>query len=232
MTNLPDPPADISLLEKVKSRWEDIRRKVRRGEDVEFDIQELAQEISSYEQMHRTCSLMPEYNWAKDIFLAKRFHSRLLHATKQHISAVNTWHASTLDLADRNDALSRALFQDGLKYILLLHGATAIACLNAVFSANAAPYKAAMKFGMVGAFVGILLLIGGAALFLNTLSTQTSRVRGRLNNKKSFPILQSIYRWTDAKLGSQIKWSGALIMGSIVWFCLYIMICLLLVLDA
>ncbi len=232
MTDLLDPPQDVSLFKKVKSRWEEIRRKVRRGEDVDLDIQELDQEIKSCEDNYSAGALRPEYNWTKDIFLAKHSHNRQLHATKQYNLLVNTWHASAVDLIDRNDALSRALFQDGLKYILLLHGATAIACLNALFSADAAPYKAAMKFGMVGAFLGIALLIGGTVLFMNTLSTQTNRIRGRLNNKKSFPALQSVYRWTDAKLGRQIKWSGALITGSVVWFCLYIIICLLLILDA
>ncbi len=89
-----------------------------------------------------------------------------------------------------------------------------------------------MKFGMVGALLGIALLAGGTTLFMNTLSTQNGRIRGTLNNKTSLNAVKLIYRWSDMKLGTRIRLAGRLINASILWFCLYITICLLLILDA
>ena len=133
MSDLPDPPPDISLLQSVRSRWEDAWRKIRRGEDAEFAISKIYQSIIECEANNSAGLLDRTYNWDKDIYLAKYYHDTQIDRLKRHNATAARWYASAMDLAERNDTLVRQLLQDGMKHILLLHGATAIACLNALF---------------------------------------------------------------------------------------------------
>ncbi len=222
----PPPPPELSLLAEVKYLWNPILKDAKAGSDVEFHISQVSQTIEQFETALNSGKLPPDYDWTTDIEKAHKYHDFYVSWVRSARADLEKWYAFWNDRLQTTQKFSLQLAQEGLKYILLLHGATAIACLNAITTNPKTEYKLALLTGMFGAVVGIGLLVIGQIILLNVTWSQNNRISGKLLLRKQWIRLRAISRWIHAKHARILILADIFIYGSIVWFGLYVLVCL------
>ena len=84
---------------------------------------------------------------------------------------------------------------------------------------------------MFGAVVSIIALTLGEIILIETVSSFTNKIKGRLSNKDGWRTLQAIAVYGSRHYGKYQRAAEFLIYGSLAWFCVYILICLLMIAD-
>lgn len=232
MSTLHLPPANLSICEKVKSLWQPVLKTSRSGADVNFEINQIKLAIEKFETELHANRLPTHFDWTEDLRKARRLHDFYVFATNSAQEDLTRWYSFWQQQSEKRQAFTFGLAQEGIKYTLLLHGATAIACFNALANSQTSPYRASLLLGMLGAFVGIVLLTSGTALLINVVSHQNERIGSKLQLRKKWRTLHAIYRWMARFHTARLKLADFLIYGSIFWFAAYVFVCLLLILYA
>lgn len=229
---LPLPPEDISVFEHTKKLWSPLHNRVKAGENVAHEVLRIERAINEYKDSMAAGHLRPEFDWNRDLRAAERLHSSNIAWMEHDIRSRDEWRAFWhTRLRDNHEFISK-LAADGIKFILIAHGAMAIAALNALVSNPQSPHRPVLLLALFGAAIGLALVAGGKIVIIEAIGTFSERTKGRLVNRKGWRSLLAINRYADRYFQKYTRWGNRLIYGSIVWFALYAFTCLLLLVHS
>jgi hypothetical protein len=232
MSALPAPPPELSVYRSIIDAWVSIPRRVQRGEDVELDVQGIQARLDQLRKAHDEDRLPKGYNWEPDLRSAEDFHARRTAWIQGDIRSRGEWLNFWQSRVATNSELIAKLALDGIKLILLAHGAIAVAALSALASANSDRYRAAFLCAMFGAVVGLALVAGGKIALIESTSNFNEKIKGRLTYKRSWLSIQAFSRYGDIYFSRYALWAIRLIYGSLVWCAIYVFFCLVLLANS
>jgi hypothetical protein len=198
------------------------------GIDVSLEVRAIQKELEEWRQAEREGKLKKEYDWDADLRMAESFHARRIAWMERDIRAREDWRTFWQSRISENSDFVRRMAQDGIKFILLAHGAIAVAALSALTSASSDRYKNALVCAMFGAAIGLALVAGGKIAIIESVSTFNENIKGRLINKRGWLSIQAFSRYGDIYFQKYARWAVRLIYGSLVWCSIYIFFCLML----
>lgn len=218
----PVPPlARLSTL--LEPHWKAIDRQVYDGYPHDHILRFIEAGFREREQLITSNTLHPQFDWIADLHTAKNLHQIHLDYLPTSVRTRDAAKKHYLDLYTENGKYVRDLAANGMKTLLLLHGAVALGALNIIAGNNTALLLAA-KFALCFSLIGIIMLIVGQIIFIESLSTLSSTMAARLVHLMRWKKILAIPRF----LRRHFKWIGRLvnflIYGSAVWFCVYVSI--------
>jgi hypothetical protein len=228
---LPPPPPEQSAAEHVFEIWKVLLRDLRDGNSIRAQIEGLEHFLTERHQRITSGSLPSDFNWEFDLGNAISAHRRFLILSEEDLAARENWKSFWRQRIQANDEFALKLMSDVLKFTLLANGATAIAALSALTSTGGETYKSALLMAMFGAVISIIALTLGEIILIETVSSFTNKIKGRLSNKDGWRTLQAIAVYGSRHYGKYQRAAEFLIYGSLAWFCVYILICLLMIAD-
>lgn len=229
MSALPQPDPAISVYHAVESQWQSISAHALRNEPVDVAVEQLRQFIDRAEANYNQGHFNREMDWFADIAAAKALHANKVNWFKHNSTLLQRQHDFWVARVKSIEAFYTQQLQDGLKYLLALHGASAIACLNAIASDRAPWARPALLWGLFGGAVGILLLVVGLVAMLHILARQAALFEGRLSVNRGWKTYRALSRWLELPALRRL-WLlvNASIYGSMLWFVVYALICFVL----
>lgn len=226
MSALPLPPDDLGVFAYVRDRWKIIEPRVKNGRDVTAEIQILDRFLKDQQTKFAEGKLLREYDWRLDIATAENFHARSVVWMGVDQKSRGNWVAFYDARSKETRTFALQMAQDGMKYMLAVHGATAVTALNAIVSGKSDPYRGALIFAMVSAVVGMFMVGLGQIIMMNVLSNQAATIAGRLTRSSSWRSLRALGRWQNRRaFRQQLRLSDFLIYGSVIWFAVYVAAC-------
>jgi hypothetical protein len=174
---LPLPPAEISFFEEIKRDWEPLPRRVMRGQDVAVDISVIQRKLDEGRHAYRSERLPKEFNWDLDLRRAERFQAERIAWVERDMRARDDWRGFWQARIKDNSELVSKLLQDGVKFILVAHGAVAIAALSALMAANTDKHRVTLLCALFGAAIGLALVAAGQITIIETVSAFNNKVR-------------------------------------------------------
>ncbi len=232
MSALPLPPDDLSIYRLAHEQWAPILREALHGRNTSPSIDRLGRFLAEHKDIINSGRLNPEFDWRRDLERAELLHESNCSWATHNRGLQSAWISYWNDQGKTATDFTLKITQDGLKYILALHGTSAIAALNALTNGKADQYKAALMTCMFGAVAGIVLLAAGQIILISTLAKLHGTLKSKLLHKTGWRTIASIGKYIERYFSPKIKAADWLIYGSIVWFCLYIATTLLLIAHA
>lgn len=227
MSALPSPPDDVSIYSQIDRMWTPLHRRIMEGKNVAHDVTRIERAIGEHRRLIDSGRLTKEIDWESDFRAAERFHSFNVSWMEHDITSRSEWISFwQTKLKDNSEFIFR-LATDGIKFILITHGAVAIVAINGLVSNPKSQHRLVLLVSLFGAAIGLTLAAGGKIVLIESVSAFSEKIRGRLIHKKGWRSLRAIHRYSDRYFEKYARWGSWLIYGSIVWFVLYAFTCLL-----
>ncbi len=115
---------------------------------------------------------------------------------------------------------------NGLKTILLFHGAVAIGSLNIIAQVKHENLQLllAAKLGLAFSLAGIMLIGLGQMIMIVKIGEMNSKLAGQLASQIKWRKLRAFGRYMQRYYVRFLKYANLAIYGSIGWFCVYCVI--------
>ncbi|WP_075289886.1 hypothetical protein [Pararhizobium arenae] len=219
---LPRPPESISIECSVRRQWESILELWRRGWHSESAIDRLEDYIEfQREKVFVSGTAEGDFDWEGDWLAAVRHHD-----LKRDFVANRRAHNDDLrkmwsEWLDRNYSGMANLALEALRSMVLINGASILACLTLLSGQISTPSPAAVLAAKVMIFfsiVSLIMMAGGHVMAFVQVEGVASRVRGVMVGHMRHRRLYAVSRYVDRFLNRALVWSSALIYGSIFLF--------------
>ena len=114
---------------------------------------------------------------------------------------------------------------NGLKTILLIHGAVAVGALNIIAQAKpeSSQLLLAGKLGLAFSLLGIMIVGLGQVMMVIKIGGLNQKLSGRLASQIKWNKLRAFGRYTQ-RYYRFLKYANLAIYGSAGWFCVYCVI--------
>jgi hypothetical protein len=232
MSALPRPPSDISIYEDVREQWSLLEKKVLRGHEVAVDVLQIERAIGDCRKAYAGGTLRRDLDWDFDLELAERLHARHVDWMQRDTRTREDWRSMWLTHVQDSSNLTLNLAQHGIKFILVAHGATAIAALNAVVLEKGDRYRVALLVALFGASVGMAMVALGKIVSIERVGYFNGRVKGHLLRRKGWRSLKALHRYSDRYNSQYGRLANCLIYGSIIWMAVYFFSTLMLIVHS
>jgi len=179
-------PANVSIRPGIEENWRDIMRRILDGLPYDEGLRFTERLIKDREDEIARGHLNAAYDWQYDLDLA-RFHQRwnLDHAKYNEESRerlLKFWE----QVLEQNRTIIKEMGLNGLKTILLIHGAVAVGALNIIAQAKpeSSQLLLAGKLGLAFSLLGIMIVGLGQVMMvikIGGLNQKTIRALSKSN---------------------------------------------------
>jgi hypothetical protein len=220
---LPFPPDTDSAQAHVKHTWEEIRKMILDGVPHGTQVQLLETYFSQRQQDIDLGTLPSNFDWAKDLYLARVSHDFWLNWSPRQEKQRADWHEYWLNLTSQVNQYTDKISQAAFTSTILLHGAVALGAINVLSQKRdeLEPFMIpAAKFVLFGSLVGIALLIIGQFMMFVFLTELSGTVRAKITGPYRYKRYYSLSRYWK-KYYKPVRIGTYLIYGSVFWFIFY-----------
>jgi hypothetical protein len=220
---LPLPPDEDSDQAHVKHTWEETRKMILDGVPHETQVQLLETYIIQRQQEVDSNSLPSQFDWGRDLYLARVSHDFWLNWSPRQSKQRSDWHEYWLKLTSQVDQYTDKISQTAFTSTILLHGAVALGAINVLTQKRGElePYMIpAAKFVLFGALVGISLLIMGQFIIFVYLTQLSGTVRAKITGPYRYKRFYSLSRYWN-KYYKPVRIGTYMVYASIFWFIFY-----------
>lgn len=216
------PPEDLSVEASVRRQWAGILDMWRAGWHSESAIERL----ETYLEYHRQIIFEKDeakgpYDWRGDWVAAVQYHDNQQDFVRNRRAYNDGLRSMWTEWLERNYAGMANLSIESLRSMVLIDGASILACLTLLSGQIAKPNPDAVLAAKVMLFCSILslvLLALGHLIGFMRMSDVASRVRGVIVGHVRHRRLYAISRYVGRHLDRALVLSNALIYGSIFVF--------------
>jgi hypothetical protein len=180
--SLAQVPEDASATKVVDQNWRQIRKLVLDGHPYDSQIKAIEDFLIQRKSDIKTSVLKAEYDWKFDIASAEfihRFKLGWIDSDKNlRAGFLNHWERIGKSTSD----FLLKITAEGLKAILLVHGAAAVGALNVIIQSSnrSALIIGTSKFVLVAAIIGMIAVAIGQMILLRVFAAISWRVRGKI----------------------------------------------------
>jgi hypothetical protein len=224
LQNTPQPvPERASVRRIVQEKWLKIHRQLHDGVPFDVELQFIDDILARRRQLVQTQRPDRRYDWTGDLAEAEATHytHRALVEHNRYIRerGIKFW----LDRADRNRDYLQQVRLNGLKTILIIHGAVAIGALGVLTQKSSdmvANTVLAAKIALICALMGMFMLGIGQVLILVRSGPLFERIAAKASRKIRWSKVRAFNRYLR-RYYRPVKFGDYLIYGSVFWFGLY-----------
>lgn len=222
LETLSTPPEELSIYENVKKRWDEILGLWRKGWAAESKVERLEDYIEYHRvKIFEEKTVNSLYDWESDWLRAVSYHDHqhdfVLNRKKFNEDLKQFWG----EWHERSIANMNQLAFEALRGMILVNGATILACLTLLSGQIENPVPSAVlaaKVMVFSAILSLLLMVLGHTLAFARIDEVEGKVHGVLVGIAKHGKLYAISRYLRRYLDPIIKISSALIYGSIFVF--------------
>jgi len=231
MNSTPKPvPSDASAARSIDATLKGVIKKIYDGQPFQTDISIVEDYLRERELLISSGKLDPSYDWNGDLRVAQTAYKVAIDWLPQHRNIREGYLVYWRNRTERAAETLTKISLEGLKTILVLHGAVALGALNILTDKEAVPLNLlAAKCALAFSLVGIIMLGLGQIIVVRAVSSMNDRIAGEISTIVHWKKLSAIGRYwrRGYKL---IQFADYLIYGSIFWFGIYTAIlCIILI---
>lgn len=215
------------LEQLISDWWATVVQKSKDGRSVIGDIALIDAALRTTEQRVMAGELTAAET--KDFRRAQALHALRKAAMDDNTLSLDRWHDYWRERAISTERFATQLTHEGMKYTLAIHGAAAITCINGIISKSTNSFSGALIFGALAATLGILMLGLGQFILVEILGKHSNRISSSIRNPRGWRQLEAIARWVDTSIDRPLKLAERLILASMLWFPIYMFVCLILI---
>ena len=219
-------PVDASIRPLIESQWRDIMRRIYDGLPYDEGLRFAERLLNDREAAVNGGGLNAAYDWQYDLYIARFHHQWNLDHTHYNEETRERFRRYWENTLEQNRTIIKEMGLNGLKTILLIHGAVAVGALNII--AQVKPENSqlllAAKLGLAFSLAGIMLVALGQVIMIITIGELNSKLSGRLANQIKWNKLRAFSRYMQRYMTGFLKYANLAIYGSVGWFCVYCII--------
>ncbi|WP_313526393.1 hypothetical protein [Shinella sp.] len=220
----PRPPEAISVEASVKRQWGTIFELWQRGWHAETSVERLNDYIEyQREQIFVNRTIEGAFDWEADWLAAVRYHDSQRDLVGNRRAQIDDLRKMWAEWLDRNYTGMANLSMEALRSMVLIDGASILACLTLLSGQVSKPNPDAVLAAKVMIFFSIISLVMmalGHIIGFMRMDDVASRVRGAIVGHVRHRRLYAISRYLRRHLDRVLLLSNALIYGSIFVFAL------------
>lgn len=225
-------PIAASIRTLIDNQWREIHKKIYDETPYDHDIRLIETTIQSRDAEINAGNLDSSYDWKFDLDIARFNHAFNLDWRGYHEETRNRYKRYWEKNVEQQRAFVKEVSLNGLRTILIVHGAVALGCLNVLGNAESIPsLLLAAKFGLLFSLVGIFLVGSGQLIAVLRMGRIAGRIDGWIATRIKWKRLIAIGRYTR-RFMAILRYADWAIYASLLWFCTYSVILYIIIVSA
>jgi hypothetical protein len=223
-------PSAASTTTTIEPQLRAIVLKIYDDQPIQVDVQVIQQYLQDRAALISAGKLDTAYDWAGDLKISETHFKVAIDWLPHHREVRDGFIKYWRDRTERGSKTVVDMSLNGMKTLMLLHGAVALGALNLLSDKDAAISNiSAAKFGLAFSLFGIMMLGLGQVIAIAVASKLNGTISGKLSTKLPWRKIRAMGRYW--RRGFKIMfWADDLIYGSVLWFGIYTTIlCIMLV---
>jgi len=194
-------PKELSIVTTVESNWKTIHKHIYDDYPFAATVRSTEESIAIRKGMIEGGKLDQKYDWIYDFDLAEFNHHFNLDWLEYHKQLRVKFHDYWKEVSEKNWSYLRDLSTNGIRTILLVHGAVAIGALNALTQKQAeANVLLAAKLALLFSILGIISVGAGQVILFQALAKVNGRIRSKIATTIRWKKLLAVGRYSGKNL--------------------------------
>ena len=217
----PLPPDELSLVPYVEQEWKQMLESERKGHFYTARQRRLEERLEEYRIRIEKGQLRAEFDWGTDWRTANAIHQDYLDFAawerSQRVGRAEHWrgHLGAMQ------GLLQDLSVEGIKAILLAHGAmalTALVVLSGQVQDAQPPVLLAGTIALVAAVIGMTMVAIAHLIIVHWGADAVTTTRGSLRDSVSLEELDHLGDYFKKSIIPKMQWANRLAYGSVFVF--------------
>ena len=217
-SRFPIPPKHLSITEHVNDDWRAAIECLKRGQPHAGKVKEIERYLAGRKTDFEAGILRAEYHWETDLNVALSMHLYFQDEAERWQVRRDKLEAFWSEHAKEQQGYINAVAVEGLKAIIIIHGALALASLAVLTGQVASPHGSvlfAAQVGLLAAVLGMGMAAVGQILLFHFQGESIGRIQSVMGAPHSLRRLYALGRHFRRFIRPKLILVNGLIYGSV-----------------
>lgn len=221
-------PTNSSALEAIKPTLDRVITKLYDDLPIQHDLAMVEKFLGERRALIDAKHFDPSFDWQSDLATAETHFKIAIEWAPRHKETRDGYITYWRGRLERNERNLNEISINGLKTILLVHGAVAVGALNILKdAASSATILMISRWALSFSVLGIVMYGVGVVIMIEVMGTLNEKMIGAISTKLPWRRVRALSRYF--RRGARpLSYATQLIYGSVIWFAVYSIVLLIL----